>query len=123
LITSDRLPGPRSFAAVEVDGVAILLVRARGGEVRAFRNTCAHRGTTPLVTGCGRARSFTCPKHGWTFGQDGALRTPGTGPAPDRGTSPRLAPLRVVEQGGTIWLWPPGSGAQATEHVSSQDLR
>ena len=41
-------------------------------EVRAFQNACRHRGVK-VVEGRGTATSgFTCPFHGWCYGQDGA---------------------------------------------------
>jgi phenylpropionate dioxygenase-like ring-hydroxylating dioxygenase large terminal subunit len=51
-----------------------LVVRDREGTLRAFYNTCSHRGVTVVNTRCGRALTFRCPFHGWLYGADGKLR-------------------------------------------------
>src|SRR5580698_2018725 len=40
--------------------------------VPAFANICRHRGA-PVASGCGNARAFTCPYHGWTYDSAGKL--------------------------------------------------
>jgi Rieske 2Fe-2S family protein len=54
----------------------VLVVRDRGGEVRAFHNTCRHRGSRLCGEARGRLRgdAIVCPYHGWTYGLDGSLR-------------------------------------------------
>ena len=52
----------------------IILVRQDDGTVRAFYNTCQHRGSAlvlePTVEA---ARRLTCPYHGWVYRLDGTL--------------------------------------------------
>ena len=67
-----RLPNPGDYLTEEIAGVPVLLVRGREGELRAFANICRHRGA-PVASGYGKARSFSCPYHGWTYGLDGKL--------------------------------------------------
>jgi phenylpropionate dioxygenase-like ring-hydroxylating dioxygenase large terminal subunit len=69
---SCRLPAPGDYLAEEIAGVPVLLVRGADGVLRAFANICRHRGA-PVATGCGHARVFSCPYHGWTYGLDGRL--------------------------------------------------
>ena len=69
---SCRLPDPGDYLAEEVAGVPVLVVRGTDGTIRAFVNICRHRGA-PVASGCGKARAFSCPYHGWTYGLDGAL--------------------------------------------------
>jgi phenylpropionate dioxygenase-like ring-hydroxylating dioxygenase large terminal subunit len=38
----------------------------------AFANICRHRAA-PVAQGCGHARAFTCPYHGWTYDLTGKL--------------------------------------------------
>jgi nitrite reductase/ring-hydroxylating ferredoxin subunit len=66
------LPDPGDFYATEIAGKPILLVRDKAGKAHAFLNACRHRGVK-LAEGCGEAKGFTCPYHGWTYGLDGAL--------------------------------------------------
>lgn len=70
---SAELPGPNTFRTVTVDGVEILLTRDGEGTLRAFRNSCRHRGMAVTAEKEGCAKRFTCPFHGWTFGNDGKL--------------------------------------------------
>ena len=58
------------YRAVETAGGPILLVR--DGALRAFANTCRHRGAR-LAAGSGRALRIVCPYHGWSYRLDGSL--------------------------------------------------
>ena len=50
-----------------------LVVRGADGQVRAFHNSCRHRGTR-LCNGRGSAgKRVTCPYHMWSYGLDGRL--------------------------------------------------
>ncbi len=69
---SCRLPDPGDYLAEEIAGIPVMLVRGRDGVLRAFANICRHRGA-PVASGCGNARVFSCPYHGWTYALDGKL--------------------------------------------------
>ncbi len=69
---SCRIPNPGDYVTDEIAGLPVLVVRGTDRRVRAFANICRHRGA-PVITGCGHARSFSCPYHGWTYGLDGTL--------------------------------------------------
>ncbi|KIG17003.1 Phenylpropionate dioxygenase [Enhygromyxa salina] len=70
--TLDELPREGDYVTRELLGVPLLLRRA-GGQVRAFRNVCAHRFAALCSAPKGRAASLRCPYHGWTYADDGAL--------------------------------------------------
>ena len=72
-----ELPEPGCFIVrgVEIAGASILLVRNRDGQIRAFHNVCTHRGTQLVAEESGKRPVFSCRYHGWTFGQDGQLRS------------------------------------------------
>jgi Rieske 2Fe-2S family protein len=54
---------------------SVLLVRGDDGTIRAFANTCRHRGHELLPCGAQtRQRSIICPYHAWTYALDGGLR-------------------------------------------------
>ena len=75
----DEVPAPRSYKVVEVGDQSIILTRDGEGCLRAFHNTCRHRGSVLCEQASGRFPSdqIICPYHGWTYGLDGALeRTP-----------------------------------------------
>jgi phenylpropionate dioxygenase-like ring-hydroxylating dioxygenase large terminal subunit len=67
-----RLAKPGDYLAEDVAGMPVLMTRGMDGEVRAFANICRHRGA-PLAQGCGSARAFVCPYHGWTYDLAGKL--------------------------------------------------
>ena len=57
---------PGGFRTDDYAGVPILIVRGRDGKLRAFLNVCRHRGAK-VAQGCGKAASFLCPYHAWTY--------------------------------------------------------
>lgn len=68
----DRLSSPGDYAAVNIAGVPVLLVKGADGETRAYSNTCRHRGTQ-LLQGEGSCDLIRCPLHGWAYRLDGTL--------------------------------------------------
>jgi len=55
----------------EVDE-SILVVRDARGDIRAFHNSCRHRGSR-LVDGRGRISKISCRYHDWNYDLDGRL--------------------------------------------------
>jgi phenylpropionate dioxygenase-like ring-hydroxylating dioxygenase large terminal subunit len=51
----------------------ILLTKTKSGEIKAFLNSCTHRGTLLCTADSGKQKSFTCPFHGWTYNNEGEL--------------------------------------------------
>ncbi len=68
----DRIPNPGDYAAFEFVGVPVVIVRDRDGSVRAFANSCRHRGAK-VMQGEGNCTVMTCPYHSWTYALDGRL--------------------------------------------------
>jgi len=69
----DQLPEPGSWFLTRNLGTPILVVRDLQNDVRAFYNTCRHRGA-PLVTeNEGTSRGFVCGYHGWSYTLEGDL--------------------------------------------------
>jgi phenylpropionate dioxygenase-like ring-hydroxylating dioxygenase large terminal subunit len=71
---SSELAEPHAFVSRRAAGTPVIVARQADGSVRAFLNSCRHRGTEVVpgeASGC--ARRFTCPYHGWTYGTDGRL--------------------------------------------------
>jgi phenylpropionate dioxygenase-like ring-hydroxylating dioxygenase large terminal subunit len=110
-------PKPGAYRTDDYAGVPILIVRGGDRKLRAFINACRHRGAK-VAHGCGAAAAFTCPYHGWTYGNDGTLRG-----IPEEATSfpgvraerPGLTPLPLAEKYGMVWVLPtpaPGGAAE-----------
>ena len=68
-------PGSFIVRPVEVANASILIVHGKDGQIRAFHNVCTHRGTQLVDRESGKASSFTCRYHAWTYGYDGDLRS------------------------------------------------
>jgi Rieske 2Fe-2S family protein len=69
------LDGAGAQRAVRVGGAGVLLARGVDGRVRAFANTCRHRGHELLGVGeQATRRTVLCPYHAWTYDLDGSLR-------------------------------------------------
>ena len=105
LAVTAELPKPGDFKTLEAAGVPVLVARGQDGVVRAFVNSCSHRGTAVATEPHGNARRFTCPYHGWTFTQKGELM--GIASAEDFGEIDKscygLPALPVIERAGLIW--------------------
>ena len=70
---ADEVPEPGSFYLFKRTRSPILVLRGKDGVVRAFFNTCRHRGA-PLVKECkGKVDGLVCGYHGWTYTLDGRL--------------------------------------------------
>jgi phenylpropionate dioxygenase-like ring-hydroxylating dioxygenase large terminal subunit len=57
---------------------SIVLVRSAPDEIKAFHNTCMHRGTRLVDPESGdptSGNSFTCSFHGWRYNLDGSINT------------------------------------------------
>ncbi|MBT5414898.1 MAG: aromatic ring-hydroxylating dioxygenase subunit alpha [Rhodospirillaceae bacterium] len=68
-----RVPEAGDYLALDYAGVPLLILRGRDGVLRAFANSCRHRGAK-LLEGEGNCRGIACPYHGWAYGLDGSLR-------------------------------------------------
>jgi ethylbenzene dioxygenase alpha subunit len=68
-----QLPNVGDFVTTYVGEDAVIVARARDGQVHAFINSCSHRGNRVCFAETGNARRFTCNFHGWSYGLDGAL--------------------------------------------------
>jgi len=111
-----RLPKAGDYLAEDVAGMPVLMTRGADGEVNAFANICRHRGA-PVAQGCGNARAFTCPYHGWTYDAAGKLlgTTDKVGFAGLDLASHGLVRLPAVEKHGLMFVRPkpmaPGENA------------
>lgn len=80
---SERWSATGDYAATDIGGIPVVIVRDEHGTLRAFANSCSHRGSQIMV-GEGACSRFRCPFHFWTYALDGRLvgapsmqRTPG----------------------------------------------
>ncbi|MEM7432201.1 MAG: aromatic ring-hydroxylating dioxygenase subunit alpha [Pseudomonadota bacterium] len=69
----DEIPNAGNFILWKKTGSPILIVRGKDDQVRAFYNTCRHRGGPLVKDACGKVRGFVCGYHGWTYDLTGKL--------------------------------------------------
>lgn len=109
----EQLKEPGEYFTHKDTGIPILVTRNRAGELNAFVNVCRHRGALVVNEPCGKANTFSCPYHGWTYDLDGHFRgmrqAAGFGEI-DKATH-GLVQLPAFERFGLIWVRPSPSEA------------
>jgi phenylpropionate dioxygenase-like ring-hydroxylating dioxygenase large terminal subunit len=69
----EEIPNPGDYVIYEIVGKSLIVTRTPSGEIRAFYNTCLHRGRK-LVTLNGCKDEFRCPYHGIAWNTDGSFK-------------------------------------------------
>jgi len=101
-----RAASPGQYFTFDRLDRSVVVLRDRDGSLRAFHNTCRHRGTR-LLDGDGTVSAIRCPYHDWKYALDGRLKH-----VPDQQgfaepiekTELGLLPVRVDEALGFIWI-------------------
>jgi phenylpropionate dioxygenase-like ring-hydroxylating dioxygenase large terminal subunit len=70
---TSELPDPGSYKVLDVPIAPIVAVRGKDGVLRAFLNTCRHRGAPVVREACGSAKYLTCQFHAWSYDLEGKL--------------------------------------------------
>jgi phenylpropionate dioxygenase-like ring-hydroxylating dioxygenase large terminal subunit len=102
---AERVADPGDYFAFEFAGIPVVVVRGKDRRVRAFANSCRHRGAK-VMSGEGNCPAMCCPYHAWTYGLDGKLKT---APEMDRAEGfdrkdYGLVELRLETWGGFLFL-------------------
>ena len=117
----DDLSGVGTQRAVGEGERGVLLVRGDDGLIRAFANSCRHRGHELLPCGgTAKRRNIVCPYHSWSYRLDGQVRN-APGFSHVEGFDPDefgLAELRLVNWHGWLFADPSGEDADFTDHVA-----
>jgi len=72
-IPTCQLAKAGSYVALRVGTYEVIIVRGRDGEIRAFHNSCRHRGSLICKAREGHVAKLVCPYHQWTYELDGRL--------------------------------------------------
>jgi Rieske 2Fe-2S family protein len=99
-----ELPTAGSRLALTIGKWPVLIVRDKAGEIRAFHNSCSHRGSILCEAGHGSAPRLICPYHRWTYGLDGSLLAAGRMPADFNKAEHSLRPVPLRRVGGAIFI-------------------
>ena len=71
---ADQVAQPGQYFTIDVNQEPLLIARSEDGKLRAFYNVCRHHAAAVVPEAAGCAKQFRCPYHGWTYGNDGALK-------------------------------------------------
>jgi phenylpropionate dioxygenase-like ring-hydroxylating dioxygenase large terminal subunit len=69
----EDIPNVGDHLAYDVADLSLIVVRAAEHEIKAYFNSCLHRGRR-LVTEPGCKSTFRCPYHAWTWNLDGNIK-------------------------------------------------
>lgn len=123
---ADDLPKPGSYVVRRFGRAEVLVVRGEDGRVRAFHNSCRHRGTLLCGDESGRFQgSIQCHYHAWTWGLDGQLRAaPHMDQVRDfRNEDYPLVGVHVAEWDGHIFINVSEQPTPFSDHLAGLDQR
>ncbi|WP_374633906.1 aromatic ring-hydroxylating dioxygenase subunit alpha [Paracoccus sp. (in: a-proteobacteria)] len=72
-IPACEIPKPGDYVVYDVGAYSVVIVRGADTKIRAFHNSCRHRGSVLCKTKKGRNPKIVCPYHQWTYDLDGRL--------------------------------------------------
>lgn len=68
---ADAIPRPGDYVLRQIGTASVVVVRDQQGAIRAYHNTCRHRGTRLCEEAAGNVGSrITCPYHAWVYALD-----------------------------------------------------
>jgi phenylpropionate dioxygenase-like ring-hydroxylating dioxygenase large terminal subunit len=68
-----ELPGPNTYRRSSLGAMPVVVTRDRDGNLHAFENRCAHRGSLLVLNESGKARDIICVYHNWSYDLSGSL--------------------------------------------------
>jgi phenylpropionate dioxygenase-like ring-hydroxylating dioxygenase large terminal subunit len=100
-----QIPNPGDYFTLTFVGIPLIILRDGAGTIRAFANSCRHRGSE-LLSESGNCKAIVCPYHSWTYELDGALRgAPEMDKTHDFDRSKHgLIPIKVDTWGGFLFI-------------------
>jgi Rieske 2Fe-2S family protein len=99
-----ELPKPGSYLALTIGKWPVLIVRDRSGALRAFHNSCRHRGAQICADGHGASARLVCPYHRWTYELTGQLVHAGRMGPEFKPSEISLTPIHVASVGGVLYI-------------------
>ena len=68
-----QIPEVGDFFMNRIGDDQVIVVRNKSKGISVLLNSCRHRGNAVCRAEQGRAKTFLCPYHGWSYGLDGEL--------------------------------------------------
>lgn len=97
---ADQIARPGDFIAHKFMDKEWILLRDESMRLKAFPNSCLHRGTKLLSENRpGPIRKIVCPYHSWTYDLNGILLNSGC-----KTDSSGLRPLDIAEKAGLLFV-------------------
>jgi len=114
-----EIPEPGDLLVHDFLKESVLCIRQDDGSVRAFYNSCRHRGMR-MLRDSASLDHISCPYHGWRYGKDGVLVD-----AQDGGDFPQgnpcgklsLRELRCDVWGGFVWYTMDDEGPSLADYL------
>ena len=92
------------YLTVSIGPSSIVVVRGNDKVLRAFFNTCRHRGFRICDQEHGQAKSLVCPYHRWTYRLDGTLAYASYMPEDFDRSQHSLKPVHIRTLAGLIYI-------------------
>lgn len=99
-----ELPKSGSYMAMMVGKWPVIITRDSKGEIRAFHNSCRHRGSILCDPGHGHAPKLVCPYHRWTYNLDGSLLAATRMPDDFEKSTHSLKPITLRRVAGAMFI-------------------
>ena len=105
----EEIPSPGDFVEYTIGHQSVVVVRLDRDTIRAYHNTCRHRGTQLAVgSGSFRGGQIVCPFHGWRWNLDGSnsfvYGAEGFGPEVAAPADLCLPQAQVGTWAGCVWV-------------------
>jgi glycine betaine catabolism A len=121
---SSQVAQPGDQRAEQVGTGSVLMVRGQDGVLRAFANSCRHRGHELLPCGSTQQQGvIICPYHSWTYSLSGGLRAAAGfkgRPGFDQ-TAWGLTELPLAEWHGLIFVDGSGTAGPLPDYLQALD--
>lgn len=103
----EEIPEVGDRVEYTVGTMSFIVIRSAPDQIKAFWNSCLHRGTK-LCSDFGAGAEIRCPFHGWSWNPDGSARNlPGLWDFPDLASAKLSLPeVRCETWGGNVFINP-----------------
>jgi phenylpropionate dioxygenase-like ring-hydroxylating dioxygenase large terminal subunit len=99
-----EIPSPGDYFTLSIGPTPIVVLRDQAGAVKAYFNTCRHRGSKICLADKGSVRRLVCPYHQWTYDLSGKLVANGQMHEGFDRAEYSLRPVHARTAGGTIYI-------------------
>ncbi len=93
-----------SYQRLKVGAYDVIVLRDGKGDIRAFHNSCRHRGSILCAASKGNVAKLTCPYHQWTYDLDGRLIWARDMAADFDASKHGLKPVHCGELSGLVYI-------------------